>query len=127
MSLQQAVFIMSKFFYVKLAITNIRKNGKTYYPYILTCMGTVSMYYIMHFLSLNEGLDNMAGGNSLKTILNLGTYVVAIFSVIFLFYTNSFLVKRRKKEFGLFNILGMEKNISQRLWHGRHYLLHSQA
>ncbi|MCM3443229.1 FtsX-like permease family protein [Metabacillus halosaccharovorans] len=100
---------MSKFFYVKLAITNIRKNGKTYYPYILTCMGTVSMYYIMHFLSLNEGLDNMAGGNSLKTILNLGTYVVAIFSVIFLFYTNSFLVKRRKKEFGLFNILGMEK------------------
>lgn len=100
---------MSRLFYAKLAITNIRKNGKTYYPYILTCIGTIAMYYIMHFISINEGLEHMSGGDSLKTILNLGTYVVAVFSVIFLFYTNSFLIKRRKKEFGLFNILGMEK------------------
>jgi putative ABC transport system permease protein len=100
---------MSKFFYAKLALTNIQKNGKTYYPYILTCIGTIAMYYIMHFISLNEGLEHMSGGDSLKSILHLGTYVVAIFSIIFLFYTNSFLIKRRKKEFGLFNILGMEK------------------
>lgn len=100
---------MSRFFYAKLAITNIQKNGKTYYPYILTCIGTIAMYYIMHFISINDGLNNMSGGDSLKIILNLGTYVIAIFSVIFLFYTNSFLIKRRKKEFGLFNILGMEK------------------
>jgi putative ABC transport system permease protein len=100
---------MSKLFYAKLAITNIQKNGKTYYPYILTSIGMIAMYYIMHFISLNEGLGHMSGGDSLKTILNLGTYVVAIFSIIFLFYTNSFLIKRRKKEFGLFNILGMEK------------------
>jgi putative ABC transport system permease protein len=100
---------MSKLFYAKLAITNIQKNGKTYYPYILTSTGMIAMYYIMHFISLNEGLGHMSGGDSLKTILNLGTYVVAIFSIIFLFYTNSFLIKRRKKEFGLFNILGMEK------------------
>ncbi|MBP3950921.1 ABC transporter permease [Bacillus suaedae] len=100
---------MSRFFYAKLAITNIQKNGKTYYPYIFTCIGTIAMYYIMHFISINDGLNNMSGGDSLKIILNLGTYVIAIFSVIFLFYTNSFLIKRRKKEFGLFNILGMEK------------------
>lgn len=100
---------MRKFFYAKLALTNINKNGKAYYPYILTCVGTIVMYYILHFISVNEGLEKMSGGASMKNLLGFGTYVIAIFSVIFLFYTNSFLIKRRKKEFGLFNILGMEK------------------
>lgn len=100
---------MRKFFYAKLALINIKKNGKTYFPYMLTCIGTSVMYYILHFISVNEGLDQMSGGTSLKSLLSLGTYVIAIFSVIFLFYTNSFLIKRRKKEFGLYNILGMEK------------------
>ena len=100
---------MGKFFYAKLSLTNIKKNRKTYFPYILTCIGTIVMYYILHFISVNEGLDQMSGGTSLKNLLGFGTYVIAIFSVIFLFYTNSFLIKRRKKEFGLYNILGMEK------------------
>lgn len=100
---------MRKFFYAKLALINIKKNRKTYFPYILTCIGTIVMYYILHFISVNEGLDQMSGGASLKNLLGFGTYVIAIFSVIFLFYTNSFLIKRRKKEFGLYNILGMEK------------------
>ncbi len=63
----------------------------------------------MYSLSRDPGLNNMRGGYELKETLNLGTYVIGLFSVIFLFYTNSFLIKRRKKEFGLFNILGMEK------------------
>lgn len=67
------------------------------------------MFYMMHFISGNPGLKKMSGGDALMIILNLGNYVIGIFSVIFLFYTNSFLIKRRKKEFGLFNILGMEK------------------
>ena len=67
------------------------------------------MFYMMHFISGNPGLKEMSGGDSLIAILNLGNIVIGIFSVIFLFYTNSFLIKRRKKEFGLFNILGMEK------------------
>lgn len=100
---------MSRFFYAKLAATNLKKNAQTYLPYILTCIGTVMMYYIMVFLAENEGLGKMSGGSQLQTILNLGSYVIAIFAVIFLFYTHSFLIKRRKKEFGLFNILGMEK------------------
>ncbi|MFL0245570.1 ABC transporter permease [Candidatus Clostridium stratigraminis] len=100
---------MSKILYQKLAVTNIKKNGKTYFPYILTCISTIAMFYIMHFISVNEGLDSMSGGAQLKAILNLGTYVICFFSVIFLFYTNSFLIKRRKKELGLYNILGMEK------------------
>lgn len=100
---------MSKFFYAKLAMTNINKNRKTYIPYILTCISTIAMFYMMHFISGNPGLKKMSGGDALMIILNLGNYVIGIFSVIFLFYTNSFLIKRRKKEFGLFNILGMEK------------------
>lgn len=100
---------MSKMFYQKLAVNNIKKNGKTYFPYILTCISTIAMFYIMHFISVNDGLDSMSGGSQLKTILNLGTYVIGFFSVVFLFYTNSFLIKRRKKELGLYNILGMEK------------------
>lgn len=100
---------MSRFFYTKLALTNINKHRKTYIPYILTCISTIAMFYMMHFMSGNPGLKEMSGGDSLIAILNLGNIVIGIFSVIFLFYTNSFLIKRRKKEFGLFNILGMEK------------------
>lgn len=106
---------MSKSFYAKLAAINVKKNAKTYIPFILSCIGTVMLYYIMCSLSLNEGLNAMSGGNEMKTILSFGSYVIAIFSVIFLFYTNSFLLKRRKKEFGLFNILGMEKKHIMRI------------
>ncbi|BCI60387.1 FtsX-like permease family protein [Solibaculum mannosilyticum] len=100
---------MSKFFYPKLAATNIKNNRKTYLPYLLTCIGTVTMFYMISSLSLNSGLKNLRGGAIVAEVLNLGTIVTGIFAVIFLFYTNSFLMKRRKKEFGLFNILGMEK------------------
>lgn len=100
---------MNKFFYGRLALTNIEKNRKTYVPFILASIGTIAMYYIMHFLARNPGFKSMSGGDSLITMLHLGTGIIAVFSFIFLFYTNSFLIKQRKKEFGLFNILGMEK------------------
>lgn len=100
---------MNKFFYPKLAATTIKKNGKVYIPYILTCIGSIAMFYIIHSISINTGLDIMNGGKQLKMLLNLGKWVIGIFSVIFLLYTNSFLIKRRKKELGLYNILGMEK------------------
>ncbi|MEG2289861.1 MAG: ABC transporter permease [Clostridium sp.] len=100
---------MNKLFYQKLALTNIKNNSKTYYPYIITCICTISMFYIMHSFSINKGLDEIIGSQNLKTILNLGTVIIGVFSVIFLFYTNSFLIKRRKKELGLYNVLGLEK------------------
>ena len=100
---------MSKVFYPKLAASNIRKNSRTYIPYLLTCIFTVGMFYIIFSLSRNEGLSEMIGAETITYTLGLGCWVVAIFAAIFLFYTNSFLVKRRKKEFGLYNILGMEK------------------
>ena len=100
---------MNKLFYPKLAADNIKKNSKTYVPFILTCICTVMMFYNMCALALDKGLTQMPGAAVLPTVMMLGTIVVGIFAVIFLFYTNSFLIKRRKKEFGLFNILGMEK------------------
>ncbi len=100
---------MNKGFFPKLAASNIRKNGKTYLPYILTCILTVAVFYIIKSLSLNPGLEKMIGAQTLMYTMSLGSWVTALFAFIFLFYTNSFLVKRRKKEFGVFNILGMEK------------------
>ncbi len=100
---------MNKFFYGRLAFSNLKKNGSLYLPYILAAIGTSAMYYIMGAITDDEGINKMPGSMEMKMILGLGCGVIGIFAVIFLFYTNSFLMKRRKKEFGLFNILGMEK------------------
>ncbi|MGN0482057.1 MAG: ABC transporter permease [Lachnospiraceae bacterium] len=100
---------MNKGFYSKLAIQNIRKNGKFYFPYLLTFLVTVMMFYVMSAISFHPGIAKMHGGENIQQLLLFGTYTVGIFAVIFLFYTNSFLIRRRKKEFGLYNILGMEK------------------
>ena len=94
-------------FYSRLAMEGIRKNRRMMLPYILTCVGMVMMEYIVSFLSQNAELDAMRGGGSLRMLMGLGVWVIALFSCVFLFYTNSFLMKRRKKEFGLYNILGM--------------------
>lgn len=106
---QQAVWKMSRLFYPKLAWTNLKKNRKTYIPYILTCIGTIAMFYMMVFITGNQGLEEIPGVEVLQLLLTLGSYIIGIFSVIFLFYTNSFITKQRQKEFGLYNILGMEK------------------
>ncbi len=100
---------MNRMLYPKLAATNIKKNARTYIPYIITCILTVAMYYIMKSLSKNDGLNNILGAGTVTYTLELGSRITAIFAFIFLFYTNSFLTKNRKKEFGLFNVLGMEK------------------
>ena len=100
---------MNKFFYVRLVAQNIRKNAGTYIPYICTCVLTIMMFYVIKSLSVNPGLRGAFGGAFLGWLLSLGVYIIGLFSLIFLFYTNSFLMKRRKKEFGLFNILGLEK------------------
>nr|WP_320027072.1 FtsX-like permease family protein [uncultured Acetobacterium sp.] len=100
---------MNKLFYPKLALLNLKKNSSTYVPYILTCIGSIIAFYTMVSIQNNKGLDVMQGSESLKTLLFLGIIVIGIFAVIFLFYTNSFLIKRRKKELGLYSILGLEK------------------
>lgn len=100
---------MNKRFFGKMALSNIKNNKQTYIPFICTAVFTAAMFYIIVSLSKNSGLANSAGGITLKSMLQLGTWITGGFSFIFLFYTFSFLFKRRKKEIGVYNILGMEK------------------
>ncbi|MBU3178319.1 ABC transporter permease [Clostridium estertheticum] len=100
---------MNKSFYLKFAKTNLKKNRKTYLPYILACISAIIMFYTMDCIVLNEGLNKIRSAGSLKMILKFAIKVIGLFSIVFLFYTNSFLIKRRKKEIGLYNVLGMEK------------------
>ncbi len=100
---------MNNRFYAKVAFSNLKKNAKLYIPYLFTCILCVAMYYMIGSLASNPFMETMFGGSQMQALLCLGSYVVALFILIFLFYTNSFLIKRRKKEFGIFHILGMEK------------------
>lgn len=95
--------------YFKLAKTNLSNNKPFYIPYIISSIITVAMLYMMSFLSDNKGLNKIMGADSLAIIFRRGVGIIVIFSYIFLFYTNSFIIKRRKKEIGVYNILGMEK------------------
>lgn len=92
-----------------MAARNLRTNAAAYLPYLLTCIFTVAMYYIISAIACSPGLQTMRGAATLESMMNFGTWVLAIFSVIFLLYTNSFLMKQRKKELGLYSILGLEK------------------
>ncbi len=100
---------MGKLFFPKLALTNLKKNYRTTLPFIITCLLTVMMFYTISALANNTTLIDMGGGENMMEMLSVGTWVIGIFAVIFLFYTNSFLMKRRKREFGLFHILGLER------------------
>lgn len=96
-------------FFPKLAWSGMRKNRKLYLPYLLTCIGMVMMYYIICYLAYSDMLSTLPGADTLKMMMRLGSGVIMIFTVLFLLYSNSFLVRRRQKEFGLYNILGMGK------------------
>ncbi len=95
--------------YTRLAWDGIRKNGRLYLPYILTCVGMVTMYYMMSELCDSDLLRYMKGGGASHIILGLGSWVIAVFSALFLYYTYSFLIRRRQKEFGLYHVLGLGK------------------
>lgn len=100
---------MSKLLYAKLAASNLKKNRQNILPYLLSSIGTVMMFFIMASISANEGLNQMYGAQYITMVTDFGVGIIGLFSVVFLIYSNSFLMKRRKKEFGLFHILGMEK------------------
>ncbi|WP_304748411.1 ABC transporter permease [Dubosiella newyorkensis] len=100
---------MSKGFYAKLAFENLKKNKKTYLPFMITSMMTTMMLYMIIALSDNPQMNKMIGGAEIAMMLGLGVVIVELFAIIFLFYTNSFLLKRRKREFGVLTVLGMEK------------------
>ena len=99
--------MMNSKIYGKLAVTNLKNNKKSYIPYILASAFSVMMYFIMDNLYRNRSL--VEKGSPLAIMLSYAAAVILIFSIIFLFYINSFLIKRRKKELGIYNILGMGK------------------
>ena len=94
--------------YFHLAWDGIRKNRRLYVPYLLTGVGAATLFYILLALA-NGPAAQMNGGDSLSLILRLGSFVLAIFSALLLFYTNSFLIRRRNRDFALYNVLGMGK------------------
>ena len=96
-------------FYVRLAVTNLRKNGKAYLPYLLTCIITVLMFYVLSAIAKNDGLNELRGVESMRSVMRAVLAVVGIFATIFLLYTNNILIKQRKKELGLYHVLGLDK------------------
>lgn len=95
--------------YLKLAWSNLKNSRQFYLPYVIAGMLSAMMFYTMCAIQGNEGLSKMRGGASVQMVLFFGVIVVGVFVSIFLFYTNSFIMKRRKKELGIYNILGMGK------------------
>lgn len=100
---------MSSGFYFRMAASNIRKNPRLYVPRILAETGLVSCFYILFSLAQDERLSMVKGGSAIPIFMTIGAVVVGLLSVILILYANSFLMKQRKHEYGLYNVLGMEK------------------
>lgn len=100
---------MSRGFYSKLAVNGLKKNSRIFLPYILACIGTIGIFQVFSGIALNPHLDSVTGGYYISIVLSPGIGIVGIFSAIFLFYTNSFLIRQRKQELALYNMLGMGK------------------
>lgn len=96
-------------FYSRLAWNNIKKNSRLYIPNILSGMGLTAVFYIILTLSRDNRLQEVRGGSYLSVIMPFGVIILALLSFILIFYTNSFLMKQRNREFGLYTVLGMEK------------------
>ena len=111
---------MKRGFYFRIAWTGIKNNKKIYLPYILASVGMILMFYIIVFLSSSPTVREMQGGNTMQGVLGFGVFIMAGFALIFLFYTNSFLMRRRKREFGMYHVLGMgKKNLAKvMVWEG---------
>lgn len=96
-------------FYSRIAADNVRKNYRFFVPRILAEAGLLGSFYIVLTLSLDERLSEMRGGDYIPVLMFLGMLVIAVQSTVLMLYINSFLMKQRKREFGLYNVLGMEK------------------
>lgn len=96
-------------FYLKTAWSNIRKNYRFYIPQMLTGTGLLACLYIVFTLKSDQRIKSIPGGDYMPEMMSIGTAIITVLSVILIFYTNSFLMRQRKREYGLYNVLGMEK------------------
>lgn len=100
---------MNRGLYQKLALNNIRKNKNTFYPFTLSCIVMTAMFYMIHSISNLVNENQFMGAAAMKSVLEFGMFICGLFSWLVIFYTNSFLMKKRSKELGLYSVLGMEK------------------
>lgn len=100
---------MRRGLYARLAWTGIQKNKQLYIPYLISGIAMVVAFYILSFLGASDVVGQLKGGAAVTQLLSYGSWLIGIFSLLFLFYANSSLIKKRKKEFGLYHILGMNK------------------
>lgn len=100
---------MGKGFFAKLAVNNLKRNDKKYIPYYIASTIMISVYFMVLLLIYSPGLKNIPDGQTLRSLFQIGFFTLCIFVSLFMFYINSFLIKQRKKELGLYGILGLEK------------------
>lgn len=100
---------MNSMLYAKLAFNNIKKNKNSFIPFSLSCIAMIAMFYMLHSIQVQVDDNVFFGAGAMRDIMRIGAVICGVFSLFVLFYTNSFLMKRRLKEFGLYSILGMEK------------------
>ena len=100
---------MKNGFYAKIARGNLAKNMRLYMPRVLAEAGLLGCFYILFTLALDKRLSDVLGGSYLPTFMAMGAVVIGLLSLILMIYINSFLMKQRKSEYGLYHVLGMEK------------------
>ena len=96
-------------FFLRLALVNVIRNRRFYGPYLLSCGGTAAMYYMLRFLAGTEVLATVRGAAYLQSMMAIGCGVAALFAGVILLYANSFVMKRRQRELGVYHVLGLEK------------------
>lgn len=107
--------------YLRLAWSNLKNSRQFYLPYVIAGMLSAMMFYTMCAIQGNDGLSKMRGGSSVQIVLYFGVVVVGVFVSIFLFYTNSFIMKRRKKNLEFIIFLVWKKSTLPKLWRGKQY------
>ena len=100
---------LAKCFYLRLAASNLKRNRRLYVPYLIASVIMSAMYFIITNLVASKSIANLSNGMTTQTLLAVGLAVMSLFTVGYMLYINSFLIKRRKKEFGLYGVLGLEK------------------
>ena len=109
--------------YMKLSVTNIRKNKTTFIPFILACSVMTMMFYMLSSITFNISNGQFKGADDTRVMLDLGLKVVGFISAIILFYSNNFLMKQRSREFGLYSVLGMEKKHIGKIIFGETFII----
>lgn len=114
---------MNRKLYGRMALTNIKKNSLMFLPYIITCIVTIALFYTMNSLVNDTALKTVSGGNFTIDVMKFGSLLFTVLSLFFMLYANSFIFKRRKKEFGLYHLLGMEKKHIRKLLRLENFLI----